>query len=286
MEYVTLKNGVQMPILGFGTWPLKGDTLSNALEYSYHAGCRLYDTAHLYENEKDLGIAIKQRNIKRETLFLSSKIQAVQYHGRLRYLFLNKQSVSKAYRKSCKELQTSYLDLFLLHSPFKDYIKAYGELIELLKLEKVKAIGVCNCNIHQLKSIYKKYGEYPMINQIELHPFNQQKEIYEFCRSNGIQVEAYSPFAHGVIMNELMCNDILTSIAKTHNKTVTQIIIRWLIQLKIVVIPRSTSKEHIEENYNVFDFHLSENEMEMIKVLDRKEAHSRFAKSQMNNERQ
>lgn len=284
MEFVTLRNGVQMPIIGYGTWPLKGDILTKAFEYSYNAGCRLYDTANLYENESDLGKAISYCT-SRNSLFLTSKIQAVQYHGRKRYLYLNRKSVSAAYVKSCKKLNTCYLDLYLLHSPFKGYLKAYGELLNLYKKGKVKAIGVCNCNIDNLKDIYSEYREYPMVNQIELHPFNQQHEILEFCSSNNIQVEAYSPFAHGAIMKELMDNKVLINLATAHNRTITQIILRWLVQLNIVVIPRSTNKKHIEENYNVFDFHLSEKEMEMIKSLDRKEAHSRFAKSKMTNER-
>ena len=285
MEFVTLRNGVKMPIIGFGTWPLKGGVLTKAFEYSYNAGCRLYDTANLYENETDLGKAYSYCKVQRNSLFLTSKIQANQYHGRKRYLYLNRQSVSTAYIKSCKKLNTCYLDLYLLHSPFKGYLKAYGELLNLYKKEKVKAIGVCNCNIDNLREIYSEYRVYPMVNQIELHPFNQQHEILEFCSSNDIQVEAYSPFAHGVIMKELMDNEILINIATAHNRTITQIILRWLVQLNIVVIPRSTSKKHIEENYNVFDFQLSENEMGMIKSLDRKEAHSRFAKSKMNDER-
>lgn len=279
MEYVVLRNGVEFPILGFGTWPLKSEILHNSFKHAFASGCRLFDTADMYENEIDLGNAIKGNFVKREELFLTSKLRGKQYNGQRRFLYLNKESVRASFRKSCKKLNTSYLDLYLLHSPFENYLKAYGELIKLMEIGKVRAIGVCNFDISRLESIKQIYGDYPLVNQIELHPFNQQTEIVQFCKKNNIQVEAYSPFAHGVIMSELLSNDTLNVIAKSHNKKVSQIILRWLIQLKIVTIPRSSSRAHIEENYNIFDFVLSDEEMSQIKALDRRETHSTFSKN-------
>lgn len=276
MEYVVLRNGVKMPLLGFGTWPLKGEVLHNSFKYAFNSGFKLFDTANLYENEVDLGNIISLYQVDRDQLFLTSKINSNLYNGRKRYLWINKISVDKAYFKSCKRLKTDYLDLYLLHSPFENYLKAWGEMISLVKNKKVRAIGVCNFDINKLECIKSSYGEYPMVNQIEMHPFNQQKNVFDFCKKNGIQIQAFSPFASGKILKELMENKILLSIASNHNKTIPQIILRWLIQLKVAVVPNSKSKIHIEENTDVFDFSLSEKEMDSISSLDRKKSYCNY----------
>ncbi|MBQ4532046.1 MAG: aldo/keto reductase [Alistipes sp.] len=273
MKFVTLINGVKMPILGFGTWPLKGNDLKIAFKYSYEEGCRLYDTANRYANEWDLGDAIREFNVNKDELFITSKIDAIRFNGNKRFLYLNAKSVKRAYKESCKRLGTDRIDLYLLHSPFKNYIKAYGQLLELYNRGLVRAIGVCNCDVVHLELIKQTYGVYPMINQIELHLLNQQKRVVQYCQEHNIQVQAFSPFTKGEMFKELFNNDKLLSIAKTHNKSVAQIIIRWIIQRDIVVIPSSSSKAHIEDNYNVFDFELSDVEMRNLSEMDRKQSY-------------
>lgn len=277
MEYITLRNGIKMPILGFGTYPLKGDMLTKTVEYSYGVGCSLYDTANLYQNERDLGRTIKELSLDRNTLFLTSKIDSSIFNGRKRYFYLDKKNVFKVYRESCKKADIDYWDLYLLHSPFDNYLKAYEQLLSLYEKGKVKSIGVCNFDISKLEIINQEFGEYPMVNQIELHPFNQQQTMQSFCKEHNIQIECYSPFTSGKAIEELLENVILVEIAKKYRKNVFQIILRWITLLNVVVVPRSSTKQHIEDNFNIFDFKLTEDEMELIKTINRKESFCNYA---------
>ena len=268
MEYVTLRNGFKLPMIGFGTFPLKGEQLENALRLTSEAGYRLYDSAHLYKNEQDIGQCLKKGIINRENVILTSKVQGLQFSGRRRWLYLDKITVSKAYRMSCRKFGLDSLDIYLLHSPSKGYIKAYKELMQLYDEHKVKVIGVSNFDVQQLESLYQGCGEYPMINQIELHPYNTMQDIVAFCKEHNIQVEAYSPFGRGNIVSEIMENPQLNEIAKTHNKTVGQVVLRWIVQQGIVTIPRSTNVERIKQNLDVFNFSLSDSEMQYIFSLN------------------
>ncbi len=269
MEYVTLRNGFKLPMIGFGTFPLRGEGLESALCVTAEAGYQLYDSAFLYKNEADIGLCLSKGILRRENVILTSKIQGIQYIGKRRFLYLDRLSVKSAYRKACKKFRTDHIDVYLLHSPFKHYAKAYSELIRLYRDGKVNAIGVSNFDVHELQTLYQECGEYPMINQIELHPFNTMKPILSFCKEKGIQVEAYSPFGRGNLVSEIMNNVNLQTIAKEYGKTVGQVILRWIVQQGIVTIPRSTNAERIRQNLDVFDFELSASEMDYIDSLNK-----------------
>lgn len=268
MEFATLRNGVKIPMVGFGTYPLKGTELRDVLFMTYKAGYLLYDSAFLYKNEGDIGRCIKEGILNRDNVLLTSKLQGLQYVGRKRYFYLDRMSVKKAYKRSCKRFNTEYLDIYLLHSPFEGYVSAYKELLLLYKEGKVKAVGVSNFDEQQLEKLYNECGEYPMINQIELHPFNTMKSIVEYCKNHDIQVEAYSPFGRGNLVSEIMNNHRLKEIATIHNKSVGQIVLRWIVQQNIIVIPRSTNLERIKQNIDIFDFSLSDQEMQYIDSLN------------------
>lgn len=268
MEYVTLRNGVKLPMIGFGTYPLKGEELRNTLQKAYNSGYSLFDSAFLYQNEQDIGSCIADGLLDRKKVVLTSKMQGWQYIGHRRYLYLDKASVKKLYHKSCLKFHTDHLDIFLLHSPFNGCAKAYKELIQLYKQKKVKVIGVSNFNKNELDALYRECGEYPMINQIELHPYNTMKSVVAYCKEHEIQVEAYSPFGRGNLVAEILNNPRLQEIAGTHGKTAGQVVLRWIVQQGIVTIPRSTNEERMRQNLDVFDFALSEGEMKYIDSLN------------------
>lgn len=257
-----------MPMVGLGTYPLVGQDIKDNLSLAIPAGYSLIDTAGTYGNESDIGTFIHEYKISRDKLFLSSKVNWFQLRGRIRYLFLNRETVISAYKHSCKRLGVDRLNLFLLHQPFNGFEKAYKELIKLYNKGKVDAIGVCNFDVDELKRLHNACGVYPMINQTEISPRNSFKDIVKFCQENNIVVEAYSPFGRGKLVKELMNDPILNKIAETHNRTVGQVVLRWIVQQGIVVIPRSTNENRLKENLNVFDFSLSAEEMSMIDSMD------------------
>lgn len=268
-----LMNGVKMPLVGLGTYSLHKELLKKVISETNSLGYQLYDTAYLYKNEKEIGKVLKEEKLERRNLFITSKLSAYQYWGHKYLLRLDKQKVSRSFRDSCRHLATDYLDLYLLHSPFKDYTNAYKKLLDLYNEHKVLAIGVCNCGIEHLQKIKKDCGVWPMVNQVEMHPYHCQRGLVDFCDDKGIQIEAYSPFAHGEILKEMMGERFLSSMARYYRKTIPQIILRWLVQRKIVAIPRSTNKQHLKECIDIFDFELTKAEMEKISALDRNESH-------------
>ncbi len=268
MEYVTLRNGVKLPMIGFGTYPLKGEELKATLQKAYNSGYSLFDSAFLYQNEQDIGECIVGGVLDRGKVVLTSKMQGVQYIGHRKYFYLDGASVSKIYRRACQKFHTDYLDIFLLHSPFKGCAKAYKELIQLYKQNKVKVIGVSNFDEQELDALYRECGEYPMINQIELHPYNTMKGIVAYCKEHEIQVEAYSPFGRGNLVGEILNNSKLQEIALFHGKTVGQVVLRWIVQQGIITIPRSTNEERMKQNLEVFDFSLTDEEMQYIDSLN------------------
>lgn len=278
MNNVQLYNKIQIPQIGLGTWPLKGETLKNSLSAAMKNGIFHFDTAHKYGNEEDIGDFLKMVGKERKKLFITSKYELAQFLGKKRWLFtVGKEKVSEGYRNSCKRLNTDYLDLYMIHSPCKYYLDFYAEMIKLYEQGKVRAIGMANCNVERLEEIQKTFGVLPMVNQIELHPLCQQKETVEYCKKNQIVVEAYSPFAHGAIMQDLLNNATLQQIANNHGKSITQIILRWIVQQGIVALPRSSNPKHIKENVSVFDFSLTDEEMSQIYEMDLKKGYSKFA---------
>ncbi|MGG4201810.1 aldo/keto reductase [Peribacillus frigoritolerans] len=262
MQKVILNNGVEMPILGFGVYQI---TDPNECEQSVYdaimAGYRLIDTAAVYQNEEAVGRAIKRSGVPREELFITSKlwIQDTGY-----------ESTKKAFARSLEKLQLDYMDLYLIHQPFGDVYGSWGAMEELYREGKIKAIGVSNFHMDRLIDLAIHNEVTPAVNQIETHPFSQQIESAQFMKENNVQIESWGPFAEG--RNNMFGNEVLVSIAKKHNKSVAQVILRWLTQRGVVVIPKSVHKERIIENFNIFDFELSKEDMDMIDTLDTKES--------------
>ncbi|MCM3673756.1 aldo/keto reductase [Peribacillus simplex] len=260
-DTTTLHNGVKMPWFGLGVFKVEeGPELVNAVKVAIKHGYRSIDTAAIYENEEGVGQGIreglKEAGISREDLFVTSKV----WNADLGY-----ESTIAAYEKSLKKLGLEYLDLYLIHWPVKGkYKEAWRALETLYKEGKVKAIGVSNFQIHHLKDLMEDAEVKPMVNQVECHPRLTQKDIQAFCKEQGIQLEAWSPLMQG----ELLDNDVLQAIASKHGKSVAQVILRWDLQNGIVTIPKSTKEHRIVENSSVFDFELTEEEMNQIDGLN------------------
>lgn len=262
MQTVTLNNGVKMPILGFGVYQIPDAVeCENAVYEALSAGYRLIDTAAGYLNEEAVGHAIKRSGVPREELFITTKIW-VQDAGY--------ESAKLAFAKSLKKLQLDYLDLYLIHQPFGDYYGTWRAMEELYREGKIKAIGVSNFMPDRLMDLVVHNEIVPAVNQIETHPFYQQTESGAFLKEHGVQHQSWAPFAEG--RNNLFSNEVLTSIAEKHNKSVAQIVLRWLVQREVVVIPKSIHKERIVENFDIFDFTLSADDREHISALDTRES--------------
>jgi diketogulonate reductase-like aldo/keto reductase len=262
MQEVTLNNGLKMPILGFGVYqiPDPAECERSVLE-ALKIGYRSIDTAAVYTNEAAVGTAIKNSEIPREDIFITTKlwIQDMGYG-----------SAKKAVEKSLKKLKTDYIDLYLIHQPMGDVHGAWRAMEDMYKAGILKAIGVSNFQADRLMDLMVHNKIIPALNQVETHPFFQQIAPQEFMKEHNIQVESWAPFAQG--KNDIFKNNILSPIAKKYDKTVAQVVLRWLIQRDIVVIPKSATKERIAENFDVFDFQLSDDEMNEIMKLDGKES--------------
>ena len=262
MKYVTLNNGVKMPILGFGVFQI--DDMKECEEAVYNAlkaGYRLIDTAASYRNEEAVGRAIKRSGIPREEIFVTTKLWVSD---------ANYEKAKLAFETSLKKLDLEYIDLYLIHQPFNDVYGAWRAMTELYKEGKIKAIGVSNFYPDRLVDFIMNNEVVPAVNQVETHPFNQQIKANEIMKEYGVQIESWGPFAEG--KNGIFTNEILSEIGKKYNKSVAQVILRWLIQRDVVVIPKSVRKERIEENSNVFDFELNSEDMGKISELDKKES--------------
>ncbi|PLK44925.1 aldo/keto reductase [Emticicia sp. TH156] len=262
MHTIKLNNGVEMPVLGFGVFQVPDAAqCEQAVIDAIESGYRLIDTAACYMNETAVGKAIKKSGIAREELFITTKLW-VQDTGY--------EKTKAAFQKSLDKLQLDYLDLYLIHQPYGDVFGSWKAMQELYKDGKIQAIGVSNFHPDRLIDLIVNSGFAPAINQIETHPFHQQIETQKFLQDNGVQIESWGPFAEG--KNGIFQNEVLMAIARMHNKTVAQVILRWLIQRGVVVIPKSVRKERMAENINVFDFELSEEDMDYIAGLDTKES--------------
>lgn len=258
IQTIKLNNGVEMPILGFGVFQVKDlDECERSVIDAIDVGYRLIDTAQSYGNEEAVGKAIKSSGVAREDLFITTKlwIQSNGYEG-----------TKKAFENSLKRLQLDYLDLYLIHQPFGDVYGEWKAMQELYKEGKVRAIGVSNFHPDRLIDLIIHNEILPAINQIETHPFHQQIETQKFLQENNVQIESWGPFAEG--KNNLFHNEVLGSIGKKYNKSIAQVVIRWLTQRGVIAIPKSVRKERMEENFNSLDFELSNDDMEAIKSLD------------------
>jgi diketogulonate reductase-like aldo/keto reductase len=257
MKTVKLNNGVEMPILGFGVYQVPPAETENVVFDALQTGYRSIDTAAAYMNEEAVGKAIKRSGIPREDLFITTKLW-VQDAGY--------ENAKRAFEKSLKKLQMDYLDLYLIHQPFGDVYGSWRAMEELYKDGRIKAIGVSNFHPDRIMDLIVHNEVVPTVNQIETHPFHQQIENQKFLKDNAVQIESWGPFAEG--KNDIFSNGILTSIGKKYGKSVAQVILRWLIQRDVVVIPKSVRKERMAENFDVFNFELTSEDMYTIKTLD------------------
>lgn len=262
MQTVKLNNGVEMPLLGFGVYQIPDAAVcERSVLDALAAGYRLVDTAAAYLNEEAVGRAIKRGGVPRNELFVTTKLW-VQDAGY--------ESAKAAFEKSLKRLGLDYLDLYLIHQPYGDVYGAWRAMEELCREGRARAIGVSNFPPDRLVDLIVHNEIVPAVNQVETHPFCQQREAAEVMKREGVQIEAWGPFAEG--RNGLFQNEVLASIAAAHERSVAQVVLRWLAQRGVVAIPKSVHKERIVENFSVFDFSLTEDEMARIAALDRAES--------------
>lgn len=257
---VTLNSGVTMPLLGFGVFQMSDPAeCERSVADALATGYRLIDTAASYGNEAEVGRAVKASGVPRDELFITTKLW-IQDAGYDR--------TKQAFDRSLQRLQLDVLDLYLIHQPIGDVYGAWRAMEELYKEGRVRAIGVSNFHPDRVMDLIVHHEVAPAVNQVETHPFNQQIAAQAFLQENGVQIESWGPFAEG--KNNIFSNDVLGAIAVRHQKTIAQVILRWLTQRSVVAIPKSVRKERIEENLNVFDFALSPEDMAAIATLDTK----------------
>lgn len=257
MEHRILNNGVEMPVLGFGVYQVGETVCEQCVRDAIAAGYRSIDTASAYLNERAVGRAIRRSGVPREELFITTKLW-VQDAGY--------ESTKRAFAKSLERLQLDYLDLYLIHQPFGDVYGSWRAMEELYREGAVRAIGVSNFQPDRLVDLILHNEVAPAVNQVETHPFCQQTEAAAVMASEGVQIESWAPFAEG--RNNLFGNEMLVSLAAKYRKSVAQVVLRWLIQRGVVVIPKSVRPERMAENIDVFDFHLAPEDMDLIATLD------------------
>lgn len=261
MNYVTLSNGVKMPELGYGVYQVSKDECERCVLDALKVGYRLIDTAQSYFNEEEVGNAIEKSGIPREDIFLTTKVW-IEHYGY--------EETKNSVLESMRKLKTNYIDLVLLHQPFADYYGAWRALEDLYAEGVLKAIGVSNFYPDRLVDICSFARIKPMINQVETHPHNQQSEANEWMKKYGVVHEAWAPFGEG--RGGMFEEPLLVEIGKKYGKTSAQVILRWELQRGIVVIPKSTHIERMKQNFDVFDFELSQDDMAKIATLDKKQS--------------
>lgn len=260
MQTVKLNNGIEMPLLGFGVFQNNdAEECERSVTEAIQTGYRLIDTAAAYGNEEAVGKAIQRGGVPREELFITTKLWIADagYEG-----------TKKAFDRSMQRLRLEVLDLYLIHQPFGDVYGAWRAMEELYREGRIRAIGLSNFHPDRVMDMICHHQVPPAVNQIETHPFNQQIETQKFLQENGVQIESWGPFAEG--KNNIFHNELLVSLAGKYQKSVAQIILRWLTQRGVVAIPKSVRKERIVENFTVFDIELSADDMAAIAALDTK----------------
>lgn len=259
MDYVTLANGVKMPQLGYGVYQVTKEECERCVLDALDVGYRAIDTAQSYFNEAEVGEAIAESGIDRKEIFLTTKVW-IEHYGY--------EQAKESVLQSMEKLKTDYIDLVLLHQPFADYYGAYRALEDLYEEGKLRAIGVSNFYPDRLVDIASFARIKPMVNQIETHPLNQQIEAHEWLKKYGVIHEAWAPFGEG--RGNMFTNPVLQEIGKKYDKTVAQVSLRWQLQRGIVIIPKSTHKERMAQNLDVFDFTLTDEDVQDIAALDTK----------------
>lgn len=257
MKEVRLNNGVMMPAVGFGVYQIPVNDTERTVSEALEIGYRMIDTASSYFNEEQVGRAVAASGIKREDIFITTKLWVQDYEY---------EDALKAFDLSLRKLGLDYIDLYLLHKPYGNYYAAWRALEKLYKEGLIRAIGITSFSNERLLDLCLHNEIKPALNQLETHPFFQQQSANAFLCSEGIQHEAWAPFAEG--KNDIFNNKVLKDIADAHGKSVGSVILRWINQRNIVVIPKSVHKERMLENFNIFDFTLTDNEMQAIAALD------------------
>lgn len=261
MKYVELNNGTKMPILGYGVFQIADqEECERCVLDAIEVGYRLIDTAQGYGNETAVGKAIKKSGVPREELFITTKIWIPEY---------GYEKAKKSIEGSLERLQLDYLDLLLIHQPFNDYYGTYRAMEELYKDGKLKAIGVSNFYPDRLIDLIKFNEIVPAVNQVEVHPYHQQMKAHEIMKKYGVQIQAWAPLAEG--KNNIFGDEALKAIGDKYNKTNAQVVLRYLIQRGVSVIPKTVNKERMKQNFDLFDFELSEEDMNNIASLDKAE---------------
>lgn len=261
MEYTALSNGVKMPVLGYGVYQVSPAECERCVRDALTAGYRSLDTAQSYFNEEQVGAAMANSGVPRQEIFLTTKVW-VEHYGY--------EAARASVLESMRRLRTDYLDLVLLHQPFSDYYGAWRALEDLYQEGKLRAIGVSNFYPDRLVDLASFARIRPMVNQVEIHPYHQQTEALGWMKKYGVQPEAWAPFGEG--RGGLFTDPVLTGIGKRYGKSAAQVMLRWHLQREVVVIPKSTHIERMQENLNVFDFSLTGEEMAAIGALDKKQS--------------
>jgi len=255
-KFKVLSNGVKMPAIGFGTYKSgSDDETAKIVKYALEKGYRHIDTAAFYDNESGIGNGIKESGVKREEIFLVTKLWN-EDHGY--------ENTIKAFNKSLEKLQVDYIDLYLIHWPNKLNSETWRAFEHLYEIGKVKAIGVCNFKIGHLEELMKSAKIKPMVNQVEVHPLSSKNNMLNYCNENNIQLVAWSPIMRGQIFS----NELIMSLAEKYKKTIVQIVLRWHIDRGVVPIPKSSNEERIKENFDIFDFNLSSEDINAINSLN------------------
>lgn len=257
MEYIKLNNGVDIPILGYGTFQIPLSIAEECVLNALNVGYRMIDTAAAYFNEKEIGRAIKKSKISREEIFVVTKvwIQDAGYENTM-----------KAFYTSLKNLDLDYIDLYLIHQPYGDYYGSWKAMEELYRKGKIRVIGVCNFSMERFVDLYMNCTIKPMVNQIEFHPFFQQNQVQNLLKDYNCQIQAWGPLNEG--QRNIFKHEILEEIAKKHDKTVAQIVLRWHIQKHIMTIPKTIHKDRMIENMNIWDFQLDSEDFKKIDQLN------------------
>lgn len=278
MKYIELNNGVQMPQVGFGTYRIDNGMLPRVLNEAYQLGYRQFDTAWRYGNESVIASTLHDYNIKREDVFIMTKINLDSlyfwgYHYGIDRLknWRNFKSIKKAVQESFDNLRMDYIDLFLIHHPYHNFMEMYEVLTDFYKQGRIRAIGVSSFLPCHLKALHEISDVVPAVNQFEISPLNTQKELIKYCQDNGIAVEAMSTFSHfrsNEPRKEITESEVIKPIAQKYNKSIVQIVLRWLIQQNIIVIPKTWYPQHMKENISVFDFELTVEEMAIVDTMN------------------
>lgn len=278
MNSIKLNNGIEMPQIGLGTFLIPQEEISHTLGRAYELGYRQFDTAWRYRNEGAIAQALKDNGIKREDVFITTKVNAdalyyfgYKYGKHSIFNVRNFKSIRRAVEESFEHLGTDYIDLFLVHWPWPMFLKMYEVLTELYKAGRIRAIGVCSFLPPHLEALKTVSDVVPAVNQFEISPLNTQKQLIQYCQERGIAVEAMSTFSHfrsNTPRIEITENPVIKKIAIAKGKSVVQVVLRWLYQQKIIIIPKTWIDEHLKENINILDFELTPEEMATIDSLD------------------